>query len=181
MRIVRERHRWPPGVAERSPIPKQEALMTMHSGDINSSAALPRSHNRSAFRFGLKTLFAMVFIGAIVSVAWSLRFARTESQLMHRGLYESVRVGQSLNEVQASIGQGKSMRAEQVPDYLAQLIARRWPGATIEDDDEFLFYSTRHSSKIGTNYYLQFRDGKLINFDERDYEMYDVSGPKLVR
>ncbi|MCA9170553.1 MAG: hypothetical protein KDB23_22900, partial [Planctomycetales bacterium] len=25
MRIVRERHRWSPGFAERSPIPKQEA------------------------------------------------------------------------------------------------------------------------------------------------------------
>jgi hypothetical protein len=155
--------------------------MTMESGDIDSIAARSRNHNRSAFRFGLKTLFAMVFIGAIVSVAWSLRFARTESQLMHQRLYESVRVGQTLKEVQASVGQGTPMHPDEVPDYLARLIARRWPGAKIEDDDEFLFYSTRHSNKIGTNYYLQFRGGKLINFDERDYEMHDVSGLSLVQ
>ena len=87
-------------------------------------------------------------------------------------LYEFVRIGQSMDEVQAALGQGQRIGSDEVPGSIANLIARRWPSTTIEESDEFLFYEAQHTKGSRDQHYLQFRGGKLINFDERGYESY---------
>lgn len=121
--------------------------------------------------------------GAAVTVfaGWLLLSMPSEDQLMYRRLFESVRTGQTTEQVQETLGGGTLLTSHAVPQYLDQQIADKWEGDRIRENDEFLYYAADDANGNTWDYYLQFRESLLINFDHREYSTYDEAVTSVVQ
>jgi hypothetical protein len=95
--------------------------------------------------------------------------SRKDRESLLKVLREEVSPGDSLEEVQSLLGPGAVLSNpedhRQTLRELADRSPERYPDG-IEESDEFLVYPTR----VGWVEVLQFRNGRLINFNPRQYE-----------
>ena len=93
---------------------------------------------------------------------------------LYRTLHREVREGDSRERVESLIGPGSPGVGGKTLDKLQRDIAQRhpemFPGG-IEDNDVLLYWRVGDS---GGFILLQFRNGRLVNFDHNEYAEYHV-------
>lgn len=131
----------------------------------------------NAATLALGALFVLVLVAvsmresltALVSPAAHYRL-RHDVASLSQVLQHSVREGDPLTKIEFLLGPGKPDDSGRIRTATASIFSRK-PGLLpdgLEDRDEFIGY------KAGTSmFFLQIRDGSLINFNPADY---NVSG-----
>ncbi len=89
---------------------------------------------------------------------------------LYSALYHGVRNGDSTRHVEELLGPGKSGHTEKLVEVsrkMARMNPAGWPRG-VQDEDVFLGFALP-----GGTLHLQFRRGRLINFDPGDFAEYE--------
>jgi len=94
--------------------------------------------------------------------------ARHDAKSLFRVLHSQVKPGDTMQRVQELLGRGQPPEDPEKSLARARKFAERQPQSFpvgVRDDDRFLEYSAGNLGVI-----LQFRDGRLINFDTNQFK-----------
>jgi len=99
-----------------------------------------------------------------------------EAQSLFAALHQQVKNGDSVQNLQKLLGPGTQPANKNGLLRATRRFAQRYPQdypAGVKDEDLFIVYSTEGDLTVA----LQFRDGRLINFNRQDYEQV----PRLMK
>ena len=113
-------------------------------------------------------LAIVCFIGIGKFVAWQIQ-NRPAAEVFFEKVASNLDHGDPVADVQRELGESKLLTWDDVPGWVTAIQQRKqfYPDG-METTDKFLHYSVADANGNNEEWYLQFRDGKLINFQPTD-------------
>jgi hypothetical protein len=117
-------------------------------------------------------LVLLCVVGSAEYFAWVNR-TRPAAQVFYEKAVAELQPGASIADVKQLFGDSKLLTRDDVPGWVTSIIVdprcSKYNPDGIESTDKFLYYPVADRNGNIDEWYLQFRNNRLVNFDPKDY------------
>ena len=139
---------------------------------MNATDTAKRCRNWLLPMIGVFGLVLVCVIGSAEYFAWINR-TRPVAEVFYEKAVAELRPGTSIAEVKHLFGDSTLLTRDDVPGWVTSIIVdprrAKYNPDGIEPADKFLYYRVADRNGNNEEWYLQFRNSKLVNFEPKDY------------